>query len=282
VTTAGSKHEGAPPAAVMRRIGAEVVGLLTLAGRAPRPLATRAALLPARQLVLGLIAAAACIGFAMVVLDGWALVQQKRMPIWLIDLFNEITDYGRSGWFLWPSGILIILLAGCAATSQRIARLTIISLIVRLEFIFVAIALPGLVVTVVKRLIGRVRPSALGPFAYVPFSWRPDYASMPSGHATTAFAAAVAIGALWPRARPLLWLYALVIAASRVVIAAHYPSDVIAGAFVGGFSAIIIRNYFAARRLGFAPAPDGNVRAMPGPSLRRIGSALVRLVAPAA
>jgi len=261
----------------VRRIGSEMVALLAMPARAPRRRATGARLLPAARLALGLLAAAALIGGAMLVLDGWALGQQKRMPIWVIDLFNEITDYGRSGWFLWPSGILIIVLAVLAATTQRLARLTIVSLIVRLEFIFVAIALPGLVVTVVKRLIGRVRPSIVGPFAYVPFSWRPDYASMPSGHATTAFAVAVALGALWPRARPLLWLYAIAIAASRVIIAAHYPSDVIAGACVGGFAALIVRNYFAARRLGFAAAPDGSVRALAGPSWRRIRSIAARL-----
>jgi undecaprenyl-diphosphatase len=236
-------------------------------------------MLPAARVALALVAAAVAIGAAMLVLDGWALGAQKRIPIWVIDLFNEITDYGRSGWFLWPSGILIIALAVLAATAQRFARLTIVSLIVRLEFIFIAIALPGLFVTIVKRLIGRVRPSVVGPFAYVPFSWRPDYASMPSGHATTAFAVAVAIGAVWPRARPLLWLYALVIAASRVIIAAHYPSDVIAGACVGGFGAILIRNYFAARHLGFAAGRDGTVHALPGPSLRRLRSAFARLFA---
>jgi membrane-associated phospholipid phosphatase len=278
VTTAGMKHEAAPPpAGAVRRIGSEMVALLALPIRALRRPATGARLLPAARLALGLLAAAALIGAAMLVLDGWALGQQKRMPIWVINLFNEITDYGRSGWFLWPSGILIIALAILAATTQRLARLTVVSLIVRLEFIFVAIALPGLVVTVVKRLIGRVRPSVVGPFAYVPFSWRPDYASMPSGHATTAFAVAVALGALWPRARPLLWLYAIVIAASRVIIAAHYPSDVIAGACVGGFAALIVRNYFAARRLGFAAAPDGSVRALAGPSWRRIRSIAARL-----
>ena len=278
MTTAGMEHEAAPPpAGAVRRIGSEMVALLALPIRALRRPATGARLLPAARLALGLLAAAALIGAAMLVLDGWALGQQKRMPIWVINLFNEITDYGRSGWFLWPSGILIIALAVLAATTQLLARLTIVSLIVRLEFIFVAIALPGLVVTVVKRLIGRVRPSIVGPFAYVPFSWRPDYASMPSGHATTAFAVAVALGALWPRARPLLWLYAIVIAASRVIIAAHYPSDVVAGACVGGFGALIIRNYFAARRLGFAAAPDGSVRALAGPSWRRIRSIAARL-----
>jgi membrane-associated phospholipid phosphatase len=283
MTAAGVKHEAAPPPAGMaRRIGGELVALLALPARAPRRPAGSAPMLPAVRLVVGLLAAAAVIGGAMLVLDGWAYAWQKRLPIRLIDVFNEITDFGKSGWFLWPCGILIVALAAlAAAASRRLVRLTIVSLIVRLEFIFVAIALPGLVVTIVKRFIGRVRPSALGPFAYVPFSWRPDYAGMPSGHATTAFAAAVALGAVWPRARPLLWVYAVVIALSRVIIAAHYASDVIAGACVGGFAALLIRNYFAARRLGFAAAPDGTVHALPGSSLRRIKSMAARLFAPA-
>ena len=45
-----------------------------------------------------------------------------------------------------------------------------------------------LFVAIVKRFIGRVRPSSAGPFAYEPFHWRPDFASLPSGHTTTAFA----------------------------------------------------------------------------------------------
>lgn len=276
MTATGVKHDAA--SATRRRIGSDFVALLGLPARAPRRRAA-ASMLPAARVALALLAAAVAIGFAMLVLDGWALGAQKRVPIWVIDLFNVITDYGRSGWFLWPSGILIIALAILAATTQRLARLTIVALIVRLQFIFIAIALPGLFGTIVKHLIGRVRPSAVGPFAYVPLSWRPEYASMPSGHATTAFAVAVALGALWPRARPLLWLYALVIAASRVIIAAHYPSDVIAGACVGGFGAVLVRDYFAARHLGFAAMRDGTVHALPGPSFRRIKSVFARLFA---
>ena len=104
---------------------------------------------------------------------------------------------------------------------------------------FTAIALPGLFVTIVKRLIGRARPLVDGndAFAYLPFGWKVDYASLPSGHATTAFAALVAIGAIFPQARALMWIYAVLIALSRVVLTAHYPSDVMAGAFVGAAGA---------------------------------------------
>ena len=107
-----------------------------------------------------------------------------------------------------------------------------------------------------------------------------EYASLPSGHATTAFAAAVAIGALWPRTRPLMWAYALIIAVSRVVLTAHHPSDVLAGALVGALGALLVRDWFAARRLGFARRPDGRIRPLPGPSFRRIKRVARQLVAP--
>jgi undecaprenyl-diphosphatase len=93
---------------------------------------------------------------------------------------------------------------------------------------------------------------------------------MPSGHATTAAAAAVAIGAVWPRARLVMWLYALLIMFSRVVVVAHHPSDVIAGAAVGVIGALIVGRYFAARGLVFS-ARDW--RPYPGPSWRRLKAA---------
>jgi membrane-associated phospholipid phosphatase len=136
---------------------------------------------------------------------------------------------------------------------------------------------PGLFTTVTKHLIGRARPYVTGvadAYAYSPLNWRVEYASLPSGHATAAFAAAVAIGAIWPRARVVMWIYAIAIAVSRVVVTSHYPSDVIASAVVGVLGALLVRNYFAARGLGFATGPDGSVHAFAGPSLQRIGGAI--------
>jgi len=140
--------------------------------------------------------------------------------------------------------------------------------------LFLAIGLPGLFVTIVKRLIGRARPyvgSPDDPFIYRPFIWAPEYASMPSGHATTAASAAIAIGALWPKSRAVMWLYALVIMFSRVVVLAHHPSDVVAGALVGAVGALWLGRAFAARGLLFSAS---DLRAFPGPSLRRVKAAL--------
>ncbi|HWP15207.1 MAG TPA: phosphatase PAP2 family protein, partial [Xanthobacteraceae bacterium] len=74
------------------------------------------------------------------------------------------------------------------------------------------------------------------------------------------------------------WIYAALILASRVIIQAHFVSDVLAAAFVGGFGAILVRNWFAARGLAFFPARDGTMRAMPGPSWRRVKMVARRLL----
>jgi undecaprenyl-diphosphatase len=87
----------------------------------------------------------------------------------------------------------------------------------------------------------------------------------------------VAIAAMWPKTRVPMLIYAAMIALSRVVITAHFVSDVIAAAFVGGFGAILVRNWYAARGLGFMPVADGAVHVKPGPSWRRLKSVAARL-----
>ncbi len=221
------------------------------------------------------------VALSMLFLDAPVHEFASRLPAWVIDDAFEITDFGRSGWILIPLGAAIVMIALFASqVLAPLSRALLAALVVRLGFVFIAVGLPGLVSTVVKRWIGRVRPSGAGPFAYEPFSWRPEYASFPSGHATTAFAALVAFGLIFPRIRPVLWLYALLIAASRVAVSAHYTSDVIAGAAFGAFGALLVRDWFAARRLGFFVGPDGMVHRMALPSRRRIKRVVGALIAP--
>jgi membrane-associated phospholipid phosphatase len=200
----------------------------------------------------------------------WA---QRMMP-YLFTPFHTITDLGLSIWFLVPFGIIVLCLAAVISPAlPRITQGVLGALAARFAFLFLAIAVPGLFVSIVKRLIGRARPyvgAHDNPFAYRPFGWEPAYASLPSGHATTVAGAAIAIGALFPRARPVLWLYALLIMFSRVVVLDHHPSDVIAGALVGAVGALLVRRWFAARGLVFCTPGMG---AYPWPSLRRIKAA---------
>jgi membrane-associated phospholipid phosphatase len=212
---------------------------------------------------------------AMFVLDAAASHWARGLPRWFVDLFEQITDFGLSGWFLFPFGFVLLFLAAVTSpTLSRRTRAVLAMLTVRFGFLFLAIALPGLFVTLVKGLIGRARPYVGGqddPFAYMPFVWQPQYASMPSGHSATAASVAIAIGAIWPRARGILWIYAVIIMFSRVAVLEHHPSDVIAGALVGVVGADLTRRWFASRRLLFSPV---DLRAFAGPSLKQVAGAI--------
>jgi undecaprenyl-diphosphatase len=54
-------------------------------------------------------------------------------------------------------------------------------------------------------------------------------------------------------------IYAVVIAVTRLVLLAHHPSDVVAGAVVGTLCAMAVRHWFAVRRLGFVIRQDGQI-----------------------
>lgn len=116
----------------------------------------------------------------------------------------------------------------------------------------------------VKALADRARPPLDGAAAALVDL--PADASLPSGHATTAFAAAGVVALMHPRLRaPALCLAALV-ALSRVYLGVHYPSDIAAGALLG--LALAVAVVAAARRLGgrrisSPPPPPAPPRAHP-------------------
>jgi undecaprenyl-diphosphatase len=92
-----------------------------------------------------------------------------------------------------------------------------------------------LVVRALKIGIGRPRPLAVDG-AFWPLSLDSAHHSFPSGHAADA---AVGAGVAWsagarPWLRGLAIATALVVMAMRVVELQHHPSDVVAGALLGG------------------------------------------------
>lgn len=128
-----------------------------------------------------------------------------------------------SSWFVkWP----LIVAAGCACDAKRrcLPRATVAA--------GLAVTAATLLVMLLKDLFDRARPPVADP-GLDPVGLVPASASFPSGHATSAFAAAVAVALIYPRlGRPLLVL-AAVVAVSRVYLGVHYVLDVAAGALLG-------------------------------------------------
>lgn len=178
-----------------------------------------------------------------------------------------LTDFGKDEYLLSVLGGLLVVLAFVAAGLHGTSRALLLGLGTRLQFVFLSIAVSAFVAEVLKYIIGRGRPFVGGkanPFNFVPFEGTGAYASLPSGHAVAAFALAFAVSALWPRLRVFMFTYAIVILLTRLVLVAHHPSDVVAGALVGTVGAMAVRYWFAARRLGFAICADGTIVPLAG------------------
>jgi membrane-associated phospholipid phosphatase len=190
-----------------------------------------------------------------------------RGTAWLWPI-RIVTDFGKDEYVLAVLAIALVVVALIAAGLHGARRALLLGLGTRLQYVFLSVAVSVFVAEILKFVIGRGRPFVGGkanPFNFVPFQGTEAYFSLPSAHAVTAFALAFAVSALWPRLRVFMFIYAALILLTRLVLLAHHPSDVTAGALVGMVNAMAVRYWFAARRLGFAIRADGTIVPLPGP-----------------
>ena len=103
-----------------------------------------------------------------------------------------------------------------------------------------------ILVRLAKMWIGRGRPNSElpGQFTGDGWTWTLDasFHSMPSGHTADLFTGAVMLALLAPRRWMRLSLLGIASlgGVSRIVVGAHWPSDVLAGAVIGGLAAYAV------------------------------------------
>jgi len=135
------------------------------------------------------------------------------------------------------------------------------------------------VTSVLKGVVGRGRPflsngTDPGNYHFGKGFSNGDYQSFPSGHATTAFAAAAAVTnettRWWPRSTwivgPLMYGGATAVGLSRMYHDKHWGSDVLLGAAIGTFSGRKVVQYMHGHpgnkldriMLGTSVTPDGH------------------------
>jgi membrane-associated phospholipid phosphatase len=180
-----------------------------------------------------------------------------------------LTDFGKSTYLLWLLAAMLLVAVLIAPRLRGTSRSLLVSFGTRIQFVFFAVLVPVLAGEAIKFVVGRGRPFVGGEanaFNFAHFAGTEAYASFPSGHAIAAVALAFAVSVVWPRLRVAMIVYALLIIASRLLLLAHHPSDVVAGALVGVVGAMTVRYWFAARHLAFTIHRDGSIAGLAGPS----------------
>ncbi|MGF7207499.1 undecaprenyl-diphosphatase [Skermanella aerolata] len=207
------------------------------------------------------------------------LIQGAEPHVFLF--FRAVTELGDSKWTLVPTGILglLLVLAGRygfsghrpAAVSNWLASASF--------FVFCSVALSGIVVNVIKVVVGRARPKLIdqnGLTGFEPFTFDGALHSFPSGHTNTIFALALAVSLLVPQWRGGLLAMASVVGFSRIAVGAHFLTDVIAGAALAVPTTVWLRRRFADNGLVFTKGGmDGYALLWPG---RLIPIAVARFV----
>lgn len=122
------------------------------------------------------------------------------------------------------------------------------------RFAFMCLSVTGLIVPLLKFIFRRARPSLFftdattGFFLYKPFwLFSAKYASFPSGHSVSSFVFLAVVSILSPKHRLWAGIIATLCAVSRIVLGAHYLSDVIAGTLFGYWFAYFYYNRYFRR-----------------------------------
>lgn len=143
---------------------------------------------------------------------------------------ESVSRYGD-----WPEHVALglILLALAWARGQKHWMRVFAAMIL-------ACALAGIAARVVKVSTGRARPSVQTESGWTGPRLNSKYNAFPSGHtaASTAFFATLILAG-WRIGAPLLAI-PLLIAFSRMYVAAHYLSDVMAAALIGAVAAFCV------------------------------------------
>jgi membrane-associated phospholipid phosphatase len=105
-------------------------------------------------------------------------------------------------------------------------------------FMFLAILTPGLLCTLLKVILGRTRPILLfseNLYGFTFFKFDAAHLSFPSGHSTLITSVMIGLCFILPRFWNYFFALFIIISLSRVLVCAHYISDIVAGMYLSIF-----------------------------------------------
>lgn len=120
----------------------------------------------------------------------------------------------------------------------------------RTAYFGAAVIVSGVLSILLKNVFGRPRPrmwfgeDQISEFRFFVVDTSSDFASYPSGHATTIWTVAFALILIFGRRGWVMLPVAIIVSVTRVVLTDHYVGDIIAGAVLGGLTALALAPVF--------------------------------------
>ena len=154
--------------------------------------------------------------------------------IFLKNFFVNITTLGDSFWYFFfcVLGIVVVFIF----EKTKLLIFTSLKEIKNLFFYTITcLFFTGLLTQLLKHIVGRPRPNhtiledSLG-FDF--FTFDSNFHSFPSGHTSTIFILALICSKIIPRLKYFFLVFALVVSFSRIVVGAHFLTDIIGGIII--------------------------------------------------
>lgn len=175
-------------------------------------------------------------------------------------VFDFITEYGEGFyWIVYPGALYLIYRLSMRVAFKPVWLREVLEKnreyrMQSMAFIASTAIASGLLVNILKLIFARYRPVEYLVNDNYGFNWF-EYgyrmASFPSGHSATALGVASALALLFPKYLLPILATGVLIMFSRIVVAAHYPSDVVMGGFVGVITTLFLyQKYFKQRLSG--------------------------------
>ena len=168
-------------------------------------------------------------------------IQENLRADWLDGFMKAVTFLGHGGWFFIVLGLVLAVYPKTRKYGFAV---------------LLALAFDAIILNLgLKNLVQRIRP--YDQFAdLIPIVAKPKDFSFPSGHSGVSFATACVLCLTLPRGKRA-WGYvflglAVLIGVSRLYVGVHFPTDVLAGALIGGLcglaSALLLRRWEMRRK----------------------------------
>ncbi len=164
----------------------------------------------------------------------------RHHPSYLM-FFQHVNILGQG--FIYIVGSLLGFLCCLLISRNR-------QLVAMFLFVFLVSALSGIVCDVLKIILARARPDEflsgsqhLYGFQFLAF--KASWWSFPSGHATVVISSVMAVWVFYRH----WWCVVLgvilitLVCMSRIITHWHYPSDIMAGLYLGAITVILLRHY---------------------------------------